>query len=323
MTSRTTPRIVPVAAALLFTIGMVSGIAAPPPSAPTPPSQHPQHPAHPPSQPAQKPPVKPPEPGAPQKPGTPESPPHDHTAHGQPGSATPPPVVPPVTDADRAAAFPDVAGHAVHDRAIHAFVLFDQLEWQSGDGGGVSWDNKGWVGRDVDRLWFRTEGETDGDRLEDAQAHVLYGRAFAPWWEVVAGVRQDFRPGPGRTWAAVGVQGLAPYWFEVEATAYVGESGRTHARLEVEYELLFTNRLVLQPLAELEIYGKSDPARGIGAGLSTAEMGLRLRYEFRREFAPYVGLTWSRKFGRTADLAREAGDEVGGARFVVGVRTWF
>jgi copper resistance protein B len=102
-------------------------------------------------------------------------------------------------------------------------------------------------------------------------------------------VRQDFRPGDPQTWAAVGIQGLAPYWFEVEATGYVGAGGRTAAKLEVEYELLFTNRLILQPLVELELYGKSDPERGIGRGLSSLETGLRLRYEIRREFAPYVG----------------------------------
>ena len=106
----------------------------------------------------------------------------------------------------------------------------------------------------------------EGGDLAEAQAHAPYGRAIHRWWDVVAGVRQDFRPGPARTWAAVGVQGLAPYWFEVEATAYIGESGRTHFRFETEYELLLTNRLVLQPLVELEIYGKSDPERGIGAG---------------------------------------------------------
>jgi copper resistance protein B len=139
----------------------------------------------------------------------------------------------------------------------------------------------------------------------------------------VAGVRQDFEPGPSRTWAAVGVQGLAPYWFEVELTGYVGASGRTHLRGEVEYELLLTNRLVLQPLVEVELYGESDPERGIGAGLSTTDIGLRLRYEFKREFAPYIGVTWNNKWGQTGDFARAAGDDTGGARFVTGLRLWF
>jgi uncharacterized protein involved in copper resistance len=120
----------------------------------------------------------------------------------------------------------------------------------------------------------------------------------SPGIGIVGGVRQDFRPGPAQTWAAFGVQGLAPYWFDIEATGYIGASGRTHARFEVEYELLFTNRLVLQPLFEAELVSKSDPERGVGAGLSTTDLGFRLRYEIRREFAPYLGITWSTKGAR-------------------------
>lgn len=235
-----------------------------------------------------------------------------------------PPFIPVLTDADREAAFPRLGGHAVHDQSINTFVLFDQLEWQTGGGEGVlNVDSKGWIGQDVNRLWFRGEGEGERSDLEHAEAHVLYGRAVARWWDVVAGVRQDVGPGPNRTWAAVGVQGLAPYWFEVEATAYLGAEGRTHVRLETEYELLITNRLVLQPLAEVEIYGKSDPERGIGAGLSSADFGLRVRYEFKREFAPYVGVTWNHKFFDTADFAREDGESVRSTRLAVGVRLWF
>lgn len=251
----------------------------------------------------------------------------DHSAHRKPAEQRQyPPGIPPVTDEDRAAAFPKLEedGHTVHDNAIHYYGLFDQLEWQVGGGSTAgNWDSRGWVGGDITRLWFRTEGGAEGGDLEEAQAHVLYGRAIHPWWDLVAGVRQDFRPGPARTWLAVGVQGLAPYWFEVEATAYICESGRTHFRFETEYELLLTNRLILQPLVELEIYGKSDPERGIGSGLSSGEAGLRVRYEIRREFAPYVGVTWNRKFFGTADFARATGEDTGGARFATGVRVWF
>lgn len=246
----------------------------------------------------------------------------DHQTHQEPSDR--PPGIPPITDEDRAAAFPDAHGHTVHDNAVNYLVLFDQLEWQTGSSeSGLSWDNKGWIGKDRDRFWFRTEGESEGDGLADAQAHFLYGRAIARWWDLVAGLRQDFRPGPARTWAAVGIQGLAPYWFEVEATAYIGESGRTHFRFETEYELLLTNRLVLQPLAEMEIYGKSDPERGIGAGLSTLDAGLRLRYELRREIAPYVGVQWTWKFSETADFAEAAGEPTSGARLLLGLRMWF
>jgi copper resistance protein B len=250
----------------------------------------------------------------------------DHSAHqSPPARQVLPPGIPPITDADRAAAFPTLNGqHTVHDDAIHYYVLFDQLEWQAGDGvTGVAWDTRGWIGRDVSRFWFRTEGEGEEGRLGTADVHALFGRAIGRWWDVVAGVRQDFGPGPARTWAAVGIQGLAPYWFEVEATAYVGASGRTQFRLETEYELLLTNRLILQPLAEVELFGKSDPERGIGAGLSSADAGLRLRYEIRRELAPYVGVAWHRKFFGTADQAEAAGEQTGGARLALGVRLWF
>jgi copper resistance protein B len=119
------------------------------------------------------------------------------------------------------------------------------------------------------------------------------------------------------------VQGLAPQWFEVEVTGYIGRSGRTHARVEAEYELLLTNRLVLQPLVEAELYGRRDPARGLGAGLSSVDAGLRLRYEVRRELAPYVGIIWHRATFETADFAREVGGEVGRMRFAIGLRAWF
>lgn len=235
-----------------------------------------------------------------------------------------PPFIPPITDEVRKAAFPDVEGHAVHDRSVNYFVLLDQFEWHAAEGAnGLNIDSRGWVGRDRDRLWFRAEGDGEGGRVGDAQTHVLYGRQFARYWDLVGGVRQDFRPGPAQTWAAFGVQGLAPYWFDIEATGYVGASGRTHARFEVEYELLFTNRLVLQPLFEAELVGKSDHERGVGAGLSTTDVGFRLRYEIRREFAPYFGVTWSNKWGKTADFAEAAGEDTGGARFVTGLRLWF
>lgn len=235
-----------------------------------------------------------------------------------------PPFIPPVTEETRKAAFPDVEGHAVHDQGLRYYVLFDQLEWQAGEGAnGVNIDSRGWMGGDRDRLWFRAEGDGEDGRVGEAQTHVLYGRQFARYWDLVGGVRQDFRPGPAQTWAAFGVQGVAPYWFDIEATGYIGASGRTHARLEVEYELLFTNRLVLQPLFEAELVFKSDPERGVGAGLSTTDLGFRLRYEIRRECAPYLGITWSKTWGQTADFAEAAGEGTGGARFVTGLRLWF
>jgi copper resistance protein B len=235
-----------------------------------------------------------------------------------------PSFIPPLTDEDRKVAFQDLKGHAVHDRAVNYFVLLDQFEWQNGAGfNGLSIDTRGWVGRDRDRLWFRAEGDGADGRVKEAQTHLLYGRAISRYWDVVGGIRQDFRPGPAQTQAAFGVQGLAPYAFDIAATAYIGASGRSHVRFEVEYELLLTNRLIAQPLFETEIFGKSDPERGVGAGLSTTDLGVRLRYEFKREFAPYVGITWKNSWGKTADFAKAAGEETGGARLVTGLRVWF
>lgn len=246
-----------------------------------------------------------------------------HAAHAAPVQPAGTPFIPPVTEEMRKAAFPDVHGHAAHDRMLNTFVLFDQLEWRSGNGSGsLSWSNSGWVGGDIHRLWFRTEGDGDDGALGEAEAHLLYGRAIARWWDVVGGVRQDFRPG-AQTWLAFGVQGLAPGFFEVQATAYVSDAGQTAARLELEYDLLLTNRLVLQPVVEVNLYGKTNESLGVGSGLSTGEAGFRLRYEFRREFAPYVGLTWAKAFGRTGDLVRDEAHADGAPRLVTGVRLWF
>jgi copper resistance protein B len=234
-----------------------------------------------------------------------------------------PPSIPPVTPDDRQAAFPPVTAQPVMDDEVHSLVLLDRFEWQGQNGsGGPSWEARGWVGGDLNRFWFRTEGEVDDGDVGDAEAHAMYGRAIARWWDLVAGLRQDVRPGSPQTWAAVGIQGLAPYWFDVEATGYVGAGGRTQFRFETEYELLFTNRLVLQPLLEVNLFGKADPTRGIGAGLATTEFGLRLRYVIQREFAPYVGITWNQKHFGTADLARAAGKDPGGARVIIGARLW-
>jgi copper resistance protein B len=232
--------------------------------------------------------------------------------------------VPALTDEDRKAAFPQVDDHTAHDRKVNYFVLFDQLEWQRDREAAIAnWDAKGWVGGDIHRLWFRTEGETEDEDIETSQTHILYGRPFSRWWDLVAGVSQDVRPGPAQTWVAFGVQGLAPYWFDVEATAHVGAGGRFHARFEAEYELLITNRMVLQPLAEIEWFAKTDSRRRVGAGLSTLETGARLRYEFRRELAPYIGIVWNQKFGDTADFAKESSIKTHATRFVAGIRLWF
>ena len=231
--------------------------------------------------------------------------------------------IPALTDADRAAVYNAPGGHQVHDSGVNSMLLINQLEWQGGDGNAQSWDIKGWVGGDIDRLWLRSEGERSAGRTESAEAQALWGHAISPWWDVVGGVRQDFKPGDSQTWAALGVQGMALYNFEAEATLFVGESGNTAARLEGDYDILLTNRLILQPTAELNFYAQNDPQRGMGSGLSESELGLRLRYEIRREFAPYVGVSWNRAYGQTAQYARDEDEDINQLRWVVGVRLWF
>lgn len=259
--------------------------------------------------------------------GTTPAEPIDHAAmgHAMPRPANQPITpIPEITDADRAAAVPPPSDHPVHDNTIKSFVLFNRLEaFDAEEGTGLEWEGQAWFGTDLNKVWLRSEGERSGGNTEAADLEVLYGRAIAPWWDVVAGVRHDFEPGESQDFAAIGIQGLAPYKFEVEATAYLGESGQTAARLEVEYETLLTNRLILQPLVELNFNGKNDERRGTGSGLSTAEAGLRLRYEIRREIAPYIGVVHERSFGRTADFRRGEGEDISDTRVVAGVRIWF
>lgn len=263
---------------------------------------------------------------------TPPPAPDPHAGHQMPAAPQPPapadaplpPFIPAPTDADRAAAFPVVHGHEHGDERIRYQVLFDQLEWQTGASTeDASWDLTSWIGRDVDRLWFRAEGDRAAGRFEQAQLQAFYGRAVSRWWQVLGGVRQDVRPGEPRTALALGVQGLAPYWVHVEASVFTEFNGRTHLRVEAEHELLLTNRLVLQPLVEFEVYSRADRAQGLGRGLATTDSGLRLRYEMRREFAPYVGLVWHQRFFDTAAQARAAGRQVRGPALALGARVWF
>ncbi len=235
-----------------------------------------------------------------------------------------PPFIPTPTDADRLAAFPDVNGHAAHDRRLNYFILLEQAEWHYRDGQGILVvDSTGWVGRDRDRLWFRAGGEGVNGGVGDASVQALYGRQVARWWDIVAGVRQDVRPGPAQSWAALGVQGLAPYWFEVEATAYVSTSGQVQAQFHAAYDLRVTNRWIVQPLADLRLSATSDLERHVDSGLQRTELGVRLRYLVRREFAPYLGVTWPRLYGHGASHAVLRGEPGPGARLVAGARLWF
>ena len=256
----------------------------------------------------------------------PSNAPLDHAA--MPGMAMPlaqpRTPIPTLTDADRVAAQPPAHDHPVHDNSIQNYTLIDRLEtWHADNGGAFEWDAQSWVGTDLNRLRLRTEGARYNGRTEQADLEVLYSRSVATWWDVVGGIRHDFKPGASQEFAAIGVVGMAPYKFDVEATAYLGQAGQTAARVDLEYETLLTNRLILQPRVEVNLFGRDDARRGVGSGLSTAEVGLRLRYEITRRFAPYIGVTRERAFGDTATFRRDDGQATNDTRFVAGLRIWF
>jgi copper resistance protein B len=210
------------------------------------------------------------------------------------------------------------------DEKAFSTVLFDNLEAVRSNGSNSqAYDAIAWFGRDYDRLVIKAEGEVAGGTVQEARTEALWSHAVATFWDAQLGLRYDSGIGPNRRWLAFGVQGLAPYWFEVDAAAYVGDGGRTALRLGAEYEALITQQLILQPRIEANFYGKSDAERDLGDGLSDVTIGLRLRYEFSRQFAPYVGVEWSGKFGETADLAEAAGERTRSTRYVAGVRFWF
>jgi copper resistance protein B len=211
------------------------------------------------------------------------------------------------------------------DEHSFASLLVDRLEHARVRNGGTetAYEAQAWFGRDYDKLVVKAEGEHARGKLQEARTELLWSHAVASYWDTQVGLRQDSGVGPDRSWLGIGVQGLAPYWFEVDATAYLGNNGRTALRLGAEYELLLSQRLILQPRAEINAYGKNDLARDIGSGLSDGVFGVRLRYEFSRQFAPYVGVERVQKYGNTADIARAAGEPTGETRWVAGLRFWF
>ncbi len=203
-------------------------------------------------------------------------------------------------------------------------LRFDRFEWvRNDDDTAIVYDLQAWYGVDHNRAVIKAEGDVDDGRLEDARTELFWSRAVAVFWDAQIGLRHDGGQGPDRVWLAAGIQGLAPYWFDVDVTAYAGDKGRTALSFEAEYELLFTQKLILQPRFEANLYGKGDEERGLGSGLSDISAGLRLRYEFRREFAPYVGIEWVGKYGGSADYARAAGLDAKETRAVAGARFWF
>ena len=213
---------------------------------------------------------------------------------------------------------------ASKDDPVLTKVMIDQIEVRATDGPDP-WvlDAQAWIGQDLNKFWLKLEGEYLDGKTEEAEVQALYSRAVAPYWDLQLGWRHDIRPEPSRDWLAIGFEGLAPYWFEIDAAAFIGESGQLGVRLEGEYEWMLTQRWVLSPEMELNLHTRNDERTGTGSGLSDLELGLRLRYEIRREFAPYVGVNWTRKFGNTADFARAEGEDTNDVQIVAGVRVWF
>lgn len=210
------------------------------------------------------------------------------------------------------------------DERSFASLLMDRLEWvRTSDATSTAYELQAWYGRDYDRAVLKAEGDVDGGKLQEARSELLWSHAVASFWDAQFGLRYDSGTGPDHGWLAFAIQGIAPYWFEIDAAAYIGDAGRSALRLSADYELLFTQRLILQPRLEANFYGKRDVARELGSGLSDLTAGMRLRYEIRREFAPYVGIEWVGAYGGTADYVRAEGNATDETRYVAGLRFWF
>lgn len=200
-----------------------------------------------------------------------------------------------------------------------------ELRDQRDDEQVLLWDVDAWYGGQVNRLWLKSEAEfaLDEDDFEELEVQALYSRAISDYFDLQAGIRHDVEPAAGRTHAVLGIQGEAPYWFEIDAAFFLSDKGEMSAALETEYDFLLTQRLILQPRAELSWSAEAIPGLGIGSGLGSIKAGLRLRYEIRRQFAPYVGVEWSRQLGETGDIAAAAGERTDNTALVAGLRIWF
>ncbi|MET0378543.1 MAG: copper resistance protein B [Spongiibacteraceae bacterium] len=219
------------------------------------------------------------------------------------------------------AAQPGMHGDHMMAAPNYSKIMLDKFE--AGDDDTQAWDIQAWYGGDLDKLWIKSEGERSEGNTETAELQILYSRAISPFFDAQIGARHDFQPTPARDWLALGLQGLAPYFFETEATLFIGTEGRSALRLKAEYELLFTQKLILSPEVEMNLYAEDDPQTGVGNGLSDLEFGLRLRYEIVREFAPYIGVVWTHQYGDTADFSRAHGDDASAVQWVAGIRAWF
>lgn len=213
----------------------------------------------------------------------------------------------------------------IHDNAPFFTFSTDRFEYHlKDDEDTFLWDLEAWFGGDYNKLYVESEGESFADgKVEEAELEVLYTRTLTTFWDLQLGVRHDVKPEPSRTFADFGFQGMMPQWFEVEANLFVSEEGDVSAKLEAEYDVLLSQRLVMQPRFETKLAAQSVPEQHVGSGINDITFGGRLRYEILREFAPYVGATWTRKLGETADMAEEEGEDLGEPAFVLGVKFWF
>ena len=216
-------------------------------------------------------------------------------------------------------------GPPVDDQRVYVHALLDEFEYRADGGNGFSrWEGEAWVGTDTNRLWVKSEGEVNRHaEVRDGQHEVLYDRPITTFFDLQAGMRYDLDSAPGRAWAAFGVEGLAPHFLHVSATAYFSDGGHVAAKAQGSYDLLLTQRLIVQPRFEVNAYTKEDPRRQLGSGPSNVDAGLRLRYEINRKVAPYLGVSYQRSFARTAHYARSEGVSDGNVSISAGIRCWF
>jgi copper resistance protein B len=220
---------------------------------------------------------------------------------------------------------PAAADEPMDEPAYVTFIEADQLEYRVRHGDDAyGWEAQGWIGGDYDKAWVKTRGEgvMDGE-VERAEVQLLYSRTVSAFWDLQLGARYDRNPDPARGYAVVGIQGLAPYWLEIDAAAFLSQEGEAAARIEVDYDLLVTQRLIATSTAELDLSAQDVEDLGVGSGVNGIELGLRLRYEIAREIAPYLGVSWETKVGPTADAARRTGRDVDDVALVAGLRVWF
>lgn len=215
------------------------------------------------------------------------------------------------------------AHEMVDDPYVVMFNLdkFETSDWH--DAEDVMWDAQLWVGQDLNKLWLKSEGERVDNQLEVAETQLLYSRAIAPYWDVQVGLRHDKHQAYKQDWLAVGLQGVAPYFFESELHGFINDEGNVNVRLKASYEGLITQKLILTPEIEANVFTQDDETHGMGAGLANAEFGLRLRYEINKRFAPYLGVNWSKAFAKTADISRNLGESTSDAEWVLGLKAWW